>query len=79
MSQKKSDALVVSGFCAPKSIHQLLREAARGVQNARGGRCSVSGLIVELVKHHEIDLQRMAAGKIAGMQSGPTPAKVKAK
>jgi hypothetical protein len=62
MSQK-DDPLIVSGYCARRSVHALLRAAARGLQSKEGGRCSVSALINRLVLQHESELRAMALGK----------------
>jgi hypothetical protein len=61
---KKTDELVVSGFCAPRSVHGLLRDAARGIQKVRGGKVSASGILVMLLKENEQRLKDMARGKI---------------
>lgn len=60
----KKEDLIVSGFCAPRSVHGLLRDAARGKQKAEGGRVSASAIIVELVRRHEDELREMAKGRV---------------
>jgi hypothetical protein len=54
--------LVNTGVALPSDLHILLREAARGVQRAKGGRASVSALLADLVRRHEDELRKVANG-----------------
>jgi hypothetical protein len=50
-------AVTNSGISYPQDIRDLLRDVARARQRARGGRASVSALIVECVRAHESELR----------------------
>ena len=54
--------VVNTGIALPAEVHLLLRDAARGVQRAKGGRVSVSALVSELVRRHETELRKLAYG-----------------
>ncbi len=54
--------LVNTGVAIPPDLHLLLRDAARGVQLAKGGRASVSALLAEIVRRHESELRKLASG-----------------
>ncbi len=54
--------VVNTGVAIPPDLHLLLRDAARGVQRAKGGRASVSALLAELVRRHENELRKLAKG-----------------
>lgn len=56
--------LVNTGVALPPDLHLLLRDAARGVQRAKGGRASVSALLAEIVRRHESELRKLAQGGI---------------
>jgi len=54
--------LINTGVALPSDVHFLLREAARGIQQLKGGRVSVSRLLTNLVRRHEDELRKLASG-----------------
>jgi hypothetical protein len=50
-----------TGITLPRELHLLLRNAARSLQNLRGGtgRASVSHLLATLIEAHRVELESL--------------------
>lgn len=56
----KTEPYTITGVSLPRSLHLLIRRAARAIQAKQGGRVSASAIISDLIERHKDELTRLA-------------------